>query len=298
MKKVIVLAGKPVSAEKRAGDRAGKRRSLLGGLSAVVCSTVIFCGLMQAAQAQTTDEIRKRGVIRVGVLAGEPPWGFANEKGEPVGVDIDVAELIAKDLGVKVEYERVLVSSRIPALMTSKVDVLIASMGMFPERAKVVQFSRPYVANVNMVVASKDKPIASYADLKPYKVGVNRGNIIDVAVTKNAPSGTEILRFDDDASAVQALRSGQVDAIGLALYPLRMLDKTAPGHDYEKKIVVNNQWTGIAMRKNQKELNTYLNGFLDKLEKNGELNRISQKWLNTDHPPFPTSIPEIPFTVE
>ena len=62
----------------------------------------------------------------------------------------------AKDLGVKNEYERVLVSSRIPALMTSKVDLLIASMGMFPERAKVVQFSRPYVANVNMVVASRD----------------------------------------------------------------------------------------------------------------------------------------------
>jgi polar amino acid transport system substrate-binding protein len=265
---------------------------------ALVAMLAVMAIPLAGAKAQTVDEIKKRGVIRIGVLAGEPPWGFTDEKGQPVGVDIDLAELLAKDLGVKTEYERVIVSSRIPALMTSKVDILIASMGMFPDRAKVVQFTRPYVANVNMVVAAKDKPISTYADLKPYRVGVNRGNIIDIEVTKNAPAGTQILRFDDDASAVQALRSGQVDAIGLALYPLRMLDKTAPGHNYEKKIVVNNQWTGIAMRKGQKELNTYLNDFLDRMEQNGELNKISRKWLNTDHPQFPKSLPDIPFTVE
>ncbi len=265
---------------------------------ALASGLVLAAGFAQVANAQTPDEIKKRGVIRVGVLAGEPPWGFTNEKGEPVGVDVDVANLLAKDLGVKIEWERVIVSSRIPALMTSKVDVLIASMGMFPDRAKVVQFTRPYVANVNMVVAAKDKKIATYADLKPYKVGVNRGNVIDIEVTKNAPPGTEIFRFDDDASAVQALRSGQVEAIGLALYPLRMLDQTAPGHPYEKKIVVNNQWTGIAHRKGQKELNAYLNAFLDKLEKDGELNKISNKWLGTNHPEFPKSLPEIPFTVQ
>ncbi len=253
--------------------------------------------LVSAASAQTVDEIKKRGTINIGVLSGEPPWGFTNEKGEPVGVDIDVSQLLARDMGVKIKYEPMTVTSRIPSLMTGKVDILVASMGMFPDRAKVVQFSRPYVANVNLVVAGKDKPISTYADLKNYRVAVNRGNVIDIAVTQNAPPGTQILRFDDDASAVQALRAGQADAVGLAIYPLKMLDKSAPGHNYEKKIVVNNQWTGIAMRKDQKDLNVWINAFLDKIEKNGELNAVSRKWLDVDHPEFPKSLPDIPFTV-
>jgi polar amino acid transport system substrate-binding protein len=263
-----------------------------------LAATVALAGLApQAAKAQGVDEIKKRGTITIGVLSGEPPWGFTNEKGEPVGVDIDVANLLARDMGVKIKFEPMTVTSRIPSLMTGKVDILIASMGMFPDRAKVVQFSRPYVANVNLVVAGKDKKISSYEDLKNFRVAVNRGNVIDINVTQKAPPGTQILRFDDDASAVQALRAGQADAVGLAIFPLQMLDKTAPGHNFEKKFVVNNQWTGIAMRKGDKDLNEWINAFLDRIEKSGELNAISKKWLNVDHPEFPKSLPEIPFTV-
>ncbi|WP_108659523.1 transporter substrate-binding domain-containing protein [Acuticoccus kandeliae] len=270
------------------------RRAVLGVVTAAVASATFA----PAAISGALEEIKERGTIRVGVLGGEPPWGFTNAKGEPVGVDIDVAELLAADLGVKPEYERVIVTSRIPTLMTNKVDLLIASMGMFPDRAKVVQFTRPYVANVNLVVAGKDKNISDYADLAGMRVAVNRGNVIDIAVTENAPSDTTVLRFDDDASAVQAVLSGQADAVGLAIFPLKMLDQSNPGHNLEKKIVVNNQWTGIATRKGDKEFNEYLNDFLNRIEESGQLNEISQRWLGTDHPEFPTSLPEIPFTTE
>ena len=266
------------------------------GAVALMSGAVLTALAVTSAAAQTVEEIKKKGVVTIGILSGEPPWGFTNEKGEPVGVDIDVAKLLARDMGVQVKFEPMTVTSRIPSLLTGKVDLLIASMGMFPDRAKVVQFSRPYVANVNLVVAAKDKAITSYEDLKNFRVGVNRGNVIDINVTQKAPPGTQILRFDDDASAVQALKAGQVDAIGLAIFPLQMLDKSSPGHPYEKKFVVNNQWTGVAMRKDQKDLNAWVNAFLDKIEKSGELNAISKKWLNVDHPEFPKSLPEIPFT--
>ncbi len=270
------------------------RRTMLGVITAVVTAGMI----PTMASAGTLDDIKERGTIRVGVLGGEPPWGFTDAKGQPVGVDIDVTELLAKDLGVKPEYERVIVTSRIPTLLTGKVDLLVASMGMFPDRAKVVQFTRPYVANVNLVVASKDKDISDYKDLAGMRVAVNRGNVIDIAVTENAPSDTQILRFDDDASAVQAVLSGQADAVGLAIFPLKMLDESNPGHDLESKIVVNNQWTGIATRKGDKEFNEYLNDFLDRIEESGELNEISLRWLGSEHPEFPSSLPEIPFTTD
>lgn len=268
------------------------RRTVLGVFAVVAAASVVPA----SANAGTLEEIKERGTIRVGVLGGEPPWGFTDAKGNLVGVDIDVAELLAKDLGVEPEYERVIVTSRIPTLMTGKVDVLIASMGMYPDRAKVVQFTRPYVANVNLVVAGKDKDISSYEDLAGMRVAVNRGNVIDIAVTENAPSDTQILRFDDDASAVQAVLSGQADAVGLAIFPLKMLDESNPGHNLEPKIVVNNQWTGMSTRKGDKEFNAYLNDFLDQIEERGQLNEISQRWLGSDHPEFPKSLPEIPFT--
>lgn len=270
------------------------RRTILGVTAAVVAAAM----LPGTASAGSLEDIKERGTIRVGVLGGEPPWGFTDAKGQPVGVDIDVAELLAKDLGVEPEYERVIVTSRIPTLMTGKVDVLIASMGMFPDRAKVVQFTRPYVANVNLVVAGKDKDISGYEDLAGMRVAVNRGNVIDIAVTDNAPSDTQVLRFDDDASAVQAVLSGQADAVGLAIFPLKMLDESNPGHNLEQKIVVNNQWTGMSTRKGDAEFNAYLNDFLDRIEESGELNAISQRWLGSDHPEFPKSLPEIPFTPE
>jgi polar amino acid transport system substrate-binding protein len=248
------------------------------------------------ANADALDDIKERGTINVGVLGGEPPWGFADEKGQPAGVDIDVANLLAEALGVEVHFEPIIVSNRIPSLLTGKVDVLLASMGMYPDRAEVVQFSRPYAANINLVVARQDADIKSYEDLKSYRVGVNRGNSIDMDVTKNAPAGTNILRFDDDASVIQALRVGQVDAVGLAIYPLSMLKKNSPELSIEQKFVVNDQWNGVAMRQGEVALNAFINSFLDDAEEAGKLHQISEKWLGTSDIEFPTSLPDIPFS--
>ena len=265
------------------------------GRRALLVFGVVLLGSV-AAHAQSLGDIKVRGTLNVGVLAGEPPWGFNDEKGQPAGVDIDVARLLAESMGVKLHLEPVVVASRIPSLLTGKVDVLIASMGMYPDRAKVVQFSRPYATNVNLVVGKTSAKIASYADLKGYRVGVNRGNSIDVDITKNAPVGTTILRFDDDASVIQALRAGQVDAIGLAIYPLTMLKRSSPQLPIEQKFVVNDQWNGIATQKGQVELNAFINTFLNNAEASGKLQAISEKWIGIRDVKFPKSLPDIPFT--
>ena len=99
--------------------------------------------------------------------------------------------------------------NRIPFLLTNKVDLLVASLAVTPERAKQVQFSQPYAAATIVLYGKTGTPIKSAADLKGVRVGVARASTQDVAVTKAAPEGTEIRRFDDDASAMQALMSGQ-----------------------------------------------------------------------------------------
>ena len=128
--------------------------------------------------------------------------------------------------------------------------------------------------------------IKSAADLKPLRVGVARASTQDIAVTKAAPEGTEIRRFDDDASAMQALLSGQVDAIGCSVTVAAQIAKRAPANTYENKFTLVQQAMGIAMRPGQDDLLKNVNDFVSKNTANGELGKLYQKWLGTDFPKF------------
>ena len=118
------------------------------------------------ARAQTVDEIVSRGTINIGVLVDLPPYGLLNDKQEPDGYDIEVAKLLGKYMGVKVNLVTLTSPNRIPFLVTNKVDLIVATFGITPERAKQVLFSIPYSAIENVVFAPKDKHIASLDDLK------------------------------------------------------------------------------------------------------------------------------------
>ncbi|RYF56367.1 MAG: transporter substrate-binding domain-containing protein, partial [Comamonadaceae bacterium] len=224
--------------------------------------------------------------LTIGMLVDFPPYGTTDAKNQPDGYDADVAKLLAKELGVKVNIVPVTGPNRIPFLLTNKVDVLVASLAVTPERAKQVDFSKPYAAATIVLYGKKDTKIGSAADLKGLRVGVARASTQDVAVTKAAPEGTEIRRFDDDASAMQALMSGQVDAIGCSITVAAQIAKRVPANTFENKFNLLQQGMGIALRPGQQELLTQVNAFIDKNTANGELGKLYQKWLGTDFPKF------------
>ncbi|MDB5998390.1 MAG: extracellular solute-binding protein family 3, partial [Rhizobacter sp.] len=155
--------------------------------------------LSPLAQAQTVEEIKKKGTITIGMLVDFPPYGTTNASIQPDGYDADVAKLLAKDWGVKANIVPVTGPNRIPFLLTNKVDLLVASLAVTPERSKQVQFSTPYAAATIVLYGKKDANIKGASDLKGQRIGVARASTQDVAVTKAAPEGTEIRRFDDDA---------------------------------------------------------------------------------------------------
>jgi len=236
------------------------------------------------ASAQTVSEIKKKGEITIGMLIDFPPYGTTNAQNQPDGYDADVAKLLAKDLGVKANIVPVTGPNRIPFLQTSKVDVLVASLAITPERAKQVHFSKPYAAATIVLYGKTGSNIKSGADLKGLRVGVARASTQDVAVTKAAPEGTEIRRFDDDASAMQALISGQVDAIGCSVTVAAQIAKRVPANTFENKFNLLQQAMGIAMRPGQDDLLKAVNDFVERNTANGELNKLYQKWLGADLP--------------
>ena len=260
-----------------------QRRSFNGAIAALGLGATLSL-LAPFASAQTVADIKKKGEITIGMLVDFPPYGTMNTSNQPDGYDADVAKLLAKDLGVKLNLVPVTGPNRIPFLLTNKLDLLVASLAITPERAKQVQFSNPYAAATIVLYGDKKANIKAPADLKGKRVGVARASTQDVALTAVAPEGTEIRRFDDDASGMQALISGQVDAIGASTTVAAQIAKRVPPNTFEDKFILRQQQMGVAMRPDQAELLKTVNDFVAKNSANGELNKLYQKWLGTDMP--------------
>ncbi len=239
------------------------------------------------ARAQTVDEITSRGTINIGVLIDLPPYALLNDKQEPDGYDIEVAKLLAKYMGVKPNLVQLTGPNRIPFLVTNKVDLIVATFGITPERAKQVMFSIPYSAIENTVYGPKDKAISKIDDLKGLRVGVPRGTVQDVILTGALGSGARMLRFDDTPSTYQALLTGQVDAMAETGLTFDGVMKQNPGANIDKKFILLRQPNGITMRANQFNLHQWVNTFVYYVKNNGELDALHRKWFGTPFPDLP-----------
>jgi polar amino acid transport system substrate-binding protein len=264
--------------------------ALVAGLSLI--------GATAGANAGTLENVKEAGVIRIGVMGEQAPWGSIDASGKNIGYDVDVARLIGKELGVKVQFVTNNVAARIPNLLTNKVDLQMAVMGMYPNRAKVVQFSEPYAGLQIILLASKKLKIKTIEDARNLRIGVPRGSAQDTAITKLLGDVPNIRRFDDDSSNMQALISGQVDAIGGNTTYKIHIDKADPGNDFEQKLVFNQQWMGVCTKLGDAPINAWLNKLIDKIKADGELEKISQKWLGQPLPDFPKTLEGVPFTVK
>ncbi|MBV2180557.1 MAG: transporter substrate-binding domain-containing protein [Castellaniella sp.] len=243
-----------------------------------------------AGSAVATDnywqQVKDRGTLKVGVLVDWPPYAAVDAKNQPSGYDGGVAQLLADHYGLKLEYVVMTGPNRIPFLLTDKADVLVASLAITPEREKQVQFSRPYSAASMVLLGPADVKISTPADFPKYKIGVPRASTTDLGVTKVAPEGTKLHRFDDDASALQAMLVGQIDAVGTSSVIAADVQKRYPGK-YKVLYVINEQLMAIAMRKDRPELLKAMNDFIAADLANGKLNTLFEQWLKK---PLPQSV--------
>ena len=127
-----------------------------------------------AGALQTIDDIIKKGTIVVGVSTTTPIFGLIGQQGEPEGYDPDVARLLAKYLGVKVDFVPVTGANRIPQLLSGRVDVLICLFGITPERAQQVWYSIPYAYEAATLVA-------------PAALKVGTGLLVNQRLNRNNP---------------------------------------------------------------------------------------------------------------
>lgn len=262
---------------------------LLRNLLAPVLGALLMTSTGAAAAADTSwKDITDRGSIKVGVLVDWPPYAAADAKNQPSGYDGGVARLLAEHYGLKLEYVVMTGPNRIPFLLTDKADVVVGSLAITPEREKQVQFSRPYSAASMVLLGPVDVKIATPADFPKFKIGVPRASTTDIGVSKVAPEGTKLQRFDDDASALQAMLVGQIDAVGTSSVIAADVQKRFPGK-YKVLYVINEQVMAIAMRQDRPELLKAMNDFIAAGLASGKLNALFEEWLKM---PLPKSVTE------
>ena len=260
--------------------------NIFGKIAGIALGAALSLGAVAStASAQSVEEIKSRGTVNIGMLVDFAPFGIINDQGKPDGYDADVAKLLAEDMGVQVNLVPVTGPNRIPYLLSGQVDILVASLGITPERAEQVDFSQGYAGIEIFVYGDVNTEIKDPADLAGKNVAVARASTQDTSLTAVAPVGTNIQRFDDDASAVQALLSGQVPLMGASNVVVSQLDTVAPGR-FDVKLSLRQQSQGIATRPGQTELMEYINAFLAKNKENGKLNELHEKWVQTPLPEF------------
>ena len=182
---------------------------------------VFMIGLSACGDNQSTkesknalEEIKQKGVVRIGVFSDKPPFGFINEKGQNDGFDVYIAKRIAKDLlgdENKVEFVLTEAASRVEFLRSNKVDIIMANFTQTPEREAVVDFAKPYM-KVALGVISPKGEIKSIDDLKGKKLIVNKGTTADAFFSKNYPD-IELLKYEQNTEAFLALKDKRGDAL-------------------------------------------------------------------------------------
>ncbi|MBO0903723.1 transporter substrate-binding domain-containing protein [Jiella sonneratiae] len=253
------------------------------GTKALMLAAAAALGLAGPAAASSLDDIREAGTIRVATDLGLPPYGMMDDKLQPTGSDVETAQLLADDLGVKLELVPVTGPNRIPFLLTGKADVVISSFSVSDERKKVIDFSKPYGEIQIVVVAPAGQDISGFEDLAGKRVVVTRGTTADTALTAGAPDA-EIVRFDDDATLVTAVTSGQADIAANTPSVIKQANEKRPDDPLKVKFVMKTFPYAVGLRQNEPELKAWLDDWVAKNLKNGKLNEIYKKYHGTDLP--------------
>lgn len=256
-----------------------KRSKLLLALSAAALS---FAAV--SAHADALTDIQKRGSVRIAVPQDFAPFGSANADFKLQGLDIDVATLIAKAMGVKLELVPVTSANRIPYLQSNKADLVISTLGKNAEREKVIAFSQPYAPYNNSVFGPASIKVSNAAEMAGHTVGVARGAFQDLQLTATVPPSTTIKRYEDNNGMIAAYVSGQVELVGTGDFVAVALAEKMPKNKPVLKYIIQESSCSVGMNRNEPALLAKVNAVLTAAKKSKELQGITTKWLNVEMP--------------
>lgn len=223
----------------------------------------------------------QREPLRVGMDLSYPPFEMINERGEPDGVSVGMAEALSKDLDRPLQIENIPFAGLVPSLQTGKIDLIISSMTDTPERRRSIAFSDPYLTIGLGALVQRDTPIRTINDLnKPdIKVAVRQGTTGQLWAQKNLTQAT-LLVFDQEATAVLEILQKKADAF---LYDEMSIWKHHHEHPLETRALLSplqqESWA-IGLRLSDVELRKQVNQFLKNFRNEKGFEHLGDRFLS------------------
>jgi len=232
-----------------------------------------------------TDPVKARGVLRVGLEGTYPPFNYQDAGGHLAGFEIDLAQAVAAQMGVRVEFQPAPFAGLLAALDIGRTDVVMDQITITEARKQKYAFTQPYsISGIQMIVRRGDNRFKSPADLAGRPVGVGLGTNYETWLRTNQPRAI-IKTYDDDPTKYQDLRSGRIDVVlNDRLTAIDMMRRTG-GVFQGAGAPFAHQEMGVAVRKDEPALVEDLNRALTNLRANGQLTKISNKWFGADVTP-------------
>lgn len=242
-------------------------------------------------------DIKTSGVIKVGSDIAYPPVEYKDKSGKVVGIDLDLAKAMGKQLGVEFKFENGVFDTLLGGLRSGRYDIAMSAMtdtkdrqeGIDPETGNKVgegfDFVDYFSAGVSIYTRKgDDQGIKSWSDLCGKKIVVQRGTVShDLAKAESKKCGDKNIKietYDNDQQAQTRLRSGGADA-GSSDFPVAAFAVKTSGGGKDFQLVgeqVDAAPYGIAVPKSNKELRDALKAAVDAIIKNGEYEKIISKW--------------------
>ena len=245
---------------------------------AALAIALICCGC--GAKSMTAKE----GKLIMATNAEFPPYEY-KEGDNIVGIDAEVAKLIADKLGLELEIADVDFDSIIPGVQSGKYDMGMAGMTVTDERKEKVNFSDSYATGVQVVIVKEDSEIKSIDDLEGKKIGAQQGTtgyIYASDTPENGGYGEEnVTGYQNGALAVEALKGGKVDCVIIDNEPAKAYVAANEGLKILETEFVTEDYA-ICFAKENTELQTKVNEALKELIEDGSVKKVVDTYIKAD----------------
>ena len=280
-----IFKRKNISQDKQYRRKAEKenimKKVLAIALAALMVVSFAACAKQEAAPAAAAPAVKtvQAGKLIMATNAAFPPYEFVADDGKSfAGVDVEIADMIAKELGLELQVEDMEFASILTAVQTGKADIAMAGLTVTEERLQNVNFSTVYAKGVQSVIVPEGSAIASVDDLAGKKIGVQESTTGHIYCEDDFGADF-ITAFPNGANAVEALKAGKVECVVIDNNPakefvkanegLKLLDTAYAEEDY-----------AAAISKDNTELLQKFNEVLDKKIADGSVQAILDKYIS------------------
>lgn len=257
--------------------------ALCTALCTIVCTALCATLWAGSAWADALDDIYARKKLLVGTGLVVPPYNMLDDKLQPTGSDVELARLLAKDMGVELEFVRIVNSTAVEFLLARKADLVISNFSVTTERQQLVDFSIPY-GNIESVLGGPiDARVKGFRDLAGKPIAVLRGSTNEKHVNEGDPSLT-LVRYDSNDTLLNVLVSGQQLYVATAPSMLMEMNRKRGRNFIETKFVLQSTPLAIGLRKDGGKLRGFLDLWVQRNLANGKINAIYKQFHGRDLP--------------